>query len=775
MVGSAHPTMGCNDYTMGLESYSTITSEQVRVLAEALAQGEVPVIDRLERIADYEELSTFAAENLTPIFSRDRNPIWRLESVASRLIEAFAIASHESLSAVEWEVLARIIVEHAEYLYTYHNSAQRRNRLEAGAALAMAGCCCRLIPQAAAWRLAGFARIAEAAEGSSPSYLVEHVDAAFEIALALNLPILEEAVEVYDATFNRDFRWEKFEHLQLTDVEFFDQLDLDRKGLEGVKSELALGNVEGGKSAYEAFLRRRRCESELHRASEGWDGSQAALPTSMGVASAKSRLECVRRLSAQTGICGSGFAVKAALETSDIGVAALLYPERRHSEQLLKLALRRCGWIVHTRYFPDGCYIDGSTRTQQEVFTHLYRFYHLAKLGGVQFSQKFDAQMDKILEAFIYLSQPDYTLPSVGIGGPSGVNAAEGCSLGVEIFDRQDLRYIASEGRVGEPPKETSYAFPYAGYYVMRDRWRPDAQYLLFDARHLREGGRPHEDKLSFLLCAYGRPLIIGGKGQRRGRMGEAEITPAPNTRWITTSSFDFVEGWNEEGCTHDGEDAELRELIQKRSIFYVRGEYFILHDLVLGEGEHRLEQNFQIVPVTDDGGDGETSGYAECLEGGMVRTANPNLSNIVIAPTDASDVEVGLRRGKTSSRELTYLTSRALPTTINVLLFPLPPHTELSPEIRLMEVAVDADVLATGFSVAHGEFTDFVLISDDGFAEMRTSELEFRGEYGFLRLDGQARPQWCGLVNGQFLGWRGEAMMDLPEVQESYVKRLVE
>ena len=779
---------------MELDRYSTITFEQVRVLAEGLAQGEMPVIDRFEPVADYEELSTFAAENPTPVFSRDRDPVWRLESVATRLVEAFAIASHEPLLEGDWEVLARIIVEHAEYLYTYHNSAQRRSRLEAGAALALAGGVCRLMPQAAAWRLAGFARIAEAAESTAPSYLVEVVDAAFEAAVAFKLPVLDEAIKAYNAAFNRDLLSEKLERIRLTDLEFFDRLNLDREGLQGVKSELALGNVEGGKSAYEAFLRRRECDSELYGASEVSDGSLERRHDLISFAFVKSRLERVRRLSTQTGLCVSDNASRTVSEMSDIGVAALLYPEWKDREQLHTLALRRCGWVLHTSFFPDG-----STRSRHEVFTHLYRFYRLAKFSGVQFAPEFEAQMEKVLEAFIYLSQPDYYLPAFGDCDPSGVSAAAACSLGIEIFDRPDLRYIASKGRVGEPPKESSHAFPYAGYYVMRDSWRPEAQYLLFDAGHLGEGGQPHEDKLSFLLHAYGRRLIIDPgmgksasepclrssrthnsividrKEQRRRRMGEAEIAPAPDTRWITTSSFDFVEGWYKEGYAGGRKDAVASEFAHKRSIFYVRGEYFILHDLVLGEGEHRLEQLFHLAAVSGDGRGGETSGCVECLEGGIVRTADPNLSNIVIAPTDATGMEVKLRNGKTSSCELTYVMSRSLPTALNVLLFPSPPAAELSPEIRLIEVAADADVLATGFRVVHREFTDLVLISDDGFVEMRTSELEFRGEYAFLRLDTHGRPQWCALVNGQFIAWRGEVMVDLPEVQESYVKRLVD
>ena len=78
-------------------------------------------------------------------------------------------------------------------------------------------------------------------------------------------------------------------------------------------------------------------------------------------------------------------------------------------------------------------------------------------------------------------------------------------------------------------------------------------------------------------------------------------------------------------------------------------------------------------------------------------------------------------------------------------------PGAEVSLEIRLLEVAADADVLATGFSIAHGEFTDYVLISDDGFAEMATSELEFRGEYAFCEWIGRGGRCGGGWCTGSF------------------------
>ncbi len=796
---------------MRLSNYSTITSEQIRQLAETLAQRETPIIDRFEPIADYEELSEFIAENPTPIFGGTRNAIWRTESVAARLIEAFGIAAHEPLSANEWEGLARIVVEHAECLFTYHDAPQRRIGLEAGAALALAGCVCRIMPQAMAWRLAGFARIAEtvgdAAETPLQSYLVNLIDAAYEMAVACNLPILEKAVAAYNAVLDRDLRWDKFERFRLTDSEFFDELDLNCRGLEGVKSELAVGNVEGAKTAYEAYLRRRARGSELYRALEGRNLPIEQQPAFISYADAKSRLERVRRLSTQTASGMAKTAGRAVSETGDIGIAALLYPEWRFSEQLLQLARRRAMMIVHTSFFPDGCHVDGSTCSLRDVFIRLYPFYRLAKLGGVQFSPEFDARLEKILETFIYLSQPDYYLPPLGEPNPSEVEAAYPCSLGVEIFDREDLKYIASEGKSGEPPKQTSYAFPYAGCHVMRDRWHPEAHYLLFNAGHFGESGHPRKNKLSFALHAYGRPLIVdskigvaaedtvmgdvaGGshfrsrrarnrssihsKEPRRKRTSEAEIVPDPEIRWITASSFDFVEGWHKEGYANDAEDVLRRDFVHKRSIFYIRGEYFILHDLALGEGKRQFEQVFHLAAAHGDGRDNGAPVCVETLEGGIARTAAPDLSNIVIAPTDAAGLDVSqLRSGRTPSHRLVYAMNRSLPTAMNVVLFPLARRERMAPEIRSIDVAADADVLATGFSVAYRDFIDVVLISDDGFAEISTSELQYRGEYLFLRFDKRGQPQWCALINGQFLKWRENVLVNLPEPEESCVRRL--
>ena len=75
---------------------------------------------------------------------------------------------------------------------------------------------------------------------------------------------------------------------------------------------------------------------------------------------------------------------------------------------------------------------------------------------------------------------------------------------------RSDFAWAHSEGKQGKSPAVTSCAFDYAGYYIMRTSWKPDAVWALFDGGPFGYGHQ-HEDKLNVLLHAYGRLLLTEG------------------------------------------------------------------------------------------------------------------------------------------------------------------------------------------------------------------------------------------------------------------------
>ena len=726
---------------MKLEYDSTLTAQQTDSLAQLLAQRQLPVIQRFEPIADFEELFTFVTENPTPIGSTDRNPAWHTDAAATRLIEAIAIAAHEPMVNTGWYELAQIIVEHAEYLYTYHHSPYGRERLQGGAALALIGGVCHILPQSIAWRFVGFARILEVIADipnlSPQSHITEPIDGAFELAAALNLEIPGEAINGYNAALNRNFQSEKRSTVAFSEHNFWTRLEGDYPELRTVKSELDVGNLEEAKGAYTAFQRRKATDK-------------------CTLDNAKSYLEAVRFRSA---LCTIGQEerpkysspnVNQLIITSDIGIAALLFPEVWESQQLLKFALRRFQWLFDTHFYPDGFHVDGATGSHYLAFTGIANFYHFAQLAGLDLPQAFHDGFERIIKVLMYLSQPDYNLPPLGDTALSDMRVSEPCRIGYQAFHRKDFLFMASKGEAGTPPHETSYAFPNAGYHIMREGWRTDAQYLVAAKRN-------------FSLYVHQRPLIVDS----RIRLAEEVPTATdPDTRWITTPRLDFVESW------YKGEDSDTtnRDFHHKRSIFYVKGDYFILHDLVLGEGPHQTEQLFRLAPVQEPSTQPPhwRPGQVRVEGDGRVRTVEPDLSNIVIAPVDATKLKVRLQcNDKTSAIPLTYTANRTLPAVMNVILFPLPPQAELTPEIEPIEVKTDADVLATGFSLSHNGHRDIALISDDGFATMSTSYLTFVGECLLLRLNHKQETEWISMINGQFLAFKEQVLVDLPEPRE--------
>ena len=668
----------------------------------------------------------------TPIEFAGQHPAWQLESVAARVIESLAIASYETLETTEWEPLAQILLEHIEYLYTYSDASTARERLAGASALALASCVCDGLPQAELWRIAGFGRIAINLSDASPSpsdlHVLQPIEVAFQLADTLNLPILEIAIECYNITLNHNLTQSNTIKFPLNDKEFFEYINLEFDELEDVKSAYLQGDLSAAKSEYTKF--RADFIETFERTSN--------IEKTNDFITAKQYLDCLLKLSI--------YPTPAIYATTEIGIASLLFPEFRISHQLLRLSCRRYKWIIKAFFNPDGFHKDSLVRSQAEAMSDFSRFLHIYGKTQLTTYSECISEMKKSLaeqtKACIYLSQPDLSFPPF----VSDTKTDQLDFVEKDIID--DVILKDSEHRV------SSHALPYTGYYVMRDSWESDSQYLCFDSGPLGKLG--YEDKLSFVLYARGQQLIthnldninsdealgtnksfnsilIDGKRQPT----ETEIIPDPDTRWIATTVYDYVEGWYKSS-----------EFQHKRSIFYVKGKYFILHDTVLGDGEYSLEQNFNL-----------TTPHIMQNEK-QVWTQETGQSNIFIGAADVSDLAIHL-----DGKRLTFSTQRELPTVLNVVLFPMKPNVIQGPTVSSITVSADEDVLATGFTVKSNGITDTFLISDDGYAEMSTSdteqEIEFKGEYLFLHGDKFV------MLNGKSLKVGTKVLADLDEPKE--------
>ena len=429
---------------------------------------------------------------------------------------------------------------------------------------------------------------------------------------------------------------------------------------------------------------------------------------------AKTYLECLLRLSIHP--------TPAITATTEIGIAAHLLPEFRGSEQLRKLALQRYKWISDAFFHADGFHKDRTLRAQTEAVSNFARFL---RFPSDEQTQELRMLLEKLLATCIHLSQPDCSFPPLGPLPAPNFDAVELCAIADSSF---------------KCPDTTSHALPETDCYIMRDNWQPDGQYLFFDA--LPKGESQNADISSLALYAHGRQLATSTV-RLLGRT--LTVSDVPDTQWITTPVFDFVEKWCQAAAVH-----------HKRGIFYLKGEYFILHDLVLGAEAQTLEQTFHLGGGIDIHIDADA---------GYTWTGDARRSNLFIGATDMTDLTVAL-----AEDSVIYRRNSEPPAASNTLLFPMKSGVKAHPTLSAIPVDTDADVLGTGFTLALPNTTDTFLISDDGLAEMSAGDIRFVGEYLFLRRDASGSVQFI-MLNGWFLKVGTKVLADLDEPCESYVE----
>ena len=206
---------------------------------------------------------------------------------------------------------------------------------------------------------------------------------------------------------------------------------------------------------------------------------------------------------------------------------------------------------------------------------------------------------------------PEGMLPPLNDAGRTPVRQL--LQEGHELFGREDFLWSATEGRKGTRPAFSSVAMPYAGQYVMRSGWEPDARFCLFESGPYGIGHQ-HEDKLSLFVHALGRELLteagtyrydqsayrryvlgtwahntilVDGEGQRRSGLRETYETDRPlDNLWLHNDLFDAADGAYSDGYG----PRRTIQIRHERTVVFLRNDYWVILDRIDGEGEHRLD-----------------------------------------------------------------------------------------------------------------------------------------------------------------------------------------
>ncbi|MCX8053999.1 MAG: heparinase II/III family protein [Armatimonadetes bacterium] len=228
-----------------------------------------------------------------------------------------------------------------------------------------------------------------------------------------------------------------------------------------------------------------------------------------------------------------------------------------------------------------------------------------------------------------------------------------------ELLGRPDFVWIATQGKRGAQPSETSKVYPEAGYFIMRSDFGGQGRNYA-DARQLfiHNGGwfgsHGHWDLTSVNLYGYGRTLIIDP--------GQYEYKPAPGidpywssrihsmlvcegqnvkrepgpSNWATNSVIDWFDG-RHFGYSHmDGVDHV------RRRVAYVKPDYFLFDDSARGTRDFNWAQVWNL---TDPNArfDQQT---------GTIETTFDRGGNVIILNLEPGSLSVERATGITAAEE---------------------------------------------------------------------------------------------------------------------------
>ncbi len=357
------------------------------------------------------------------------------------------------------------------------------------------------------------------------------------------------------------------------------------------------------------------------------------------------------------------------MEMNGLAQISILYPQFKDKVEWKQYAFDMLVKELDAQVYPDGWQVELSTGYHQ-VDIHNYQWLiDVCKAYDEPIPEKFRESMERMHTVNVLMMMPDGRLPDLNDGGWHAIDNLMKDAV-LDYPHRQDFRWARTHGKEGHPPAQTSVAFPYAGYIVLRSSWSTDALWAVLDAGHFGYGHQ-HEDKLNLLIHAYGHLLLTEGGNyayddsemrryvlstrahntiridkqdqNRRAHYYRAafDVSLPSDGAYHFSKTFDIGEGIYQEGY---GPDVD-RSVIHKRKVILVKesaekpGGFFLVIDRLqtIDSRTHTYQVLWHL-----------NTDQAE-LNGLKGTTLNDQLPNLTIIPSQFAGMQASIIKGQES------------------------------------------------------------------------------------------------------------------------------
>lgn len=468
------------------------------------------------------------------------------------------------------------------------------------------------------------------------------------------------------------------------------------------------------------------------------------------------------------------------MECNGLAHIGVMFPEFADAEDWRNVAYGRLGLELDRQVYPDGTQMELTTGYHQVARGNFKAALNPLLRNGLPLPEEYLAKLERMYRYNLEAMMPSGHLPALNDADLTDVRAS--LKEAYELYGNEEYLWGATLGEQGKPVDFTSCAFPWAGQYVMRSGWVKDDLYLLFDTGPYGTGHQ-HEDQLSFVLYGRGRMLIdeggnytydrskwrryvlsteshntvlVDNRPQHRAGLPETYQAAAPLTgNWVSTDRFDWVTGTYVHGYGPERDKSVRHE----RTIVFVKPDYFVVLDRLLGSGEHTFSSLFHL--SADDAIVDENTL--------TVLTTQADAANIAVVPVDREGLTVRIVKGQEDPVQGWAPMSRRQPSPTPVfekrgpcpqtfVMLLVPYRADEQPDVvaELLDVGVPKHE-AVGLRVQRGGRTDILLYSFEGPQAMSAGEVRAIARLAIVRTTPQGEVS-TGTMDGDLLGAPGLA-----------------
>lgn len=201
-----------------------------------------------------------------------------------------------------------------------------------------------------------------------------------------------------------------------------------------------------------------------------------------------------------------------AMETNGLFMCATLFPEFTAAPAWRAEALARLEQQTGPagQLYPEGAQTELSPLYHLTSLRHFVGVVRTARANNITVPSSADAPIEAMFDYVMRLAEPGLVLPDFNDSDQPNTGSITGwMQIGHLLYPaRTDFQYFATSRASGSAPSDTSVLLARAGQAVMRSGWDAQAHYLAFEGGPLGTSHH-HDDKLGFVLSAYGSRLII--------------------------------------------------------------------------------------------------------------------------------------------------------------------------------------------------------------------------------------------------------------------------